>query len=113
MFYGCTAITVMPKLPATTLSPSCYREMFKDCTSLTLSSELRAATLTSYCYYQMFSGCSKLDNITMLATNISAKYCLKEWVNDVAAKGTFVKVDSTSLTTGTSGIPSGCTVVNK
>ncbi len=112
MFKGCTAITVMPKLPATTLSPSCYREMFSGCTSLNESSELRATTLTNYCYYRMFYNCKKLNNITMLATDISAQGCLGNWVNGVASKGTFVKVDSTSIPTNSpSGIPTGWTTM--
>ena len=103
----------MPKLPATTLSPSCYREMFSGCTSLNESSELRAATLTNYCYYRMFYNCKKLDNITMVATEISAQGCLGNWVNGVAATGTFVKAPSmTSLTTGVNGIPKGWTKMN-
>ena len=49
----------------------------------------------------------------MLATNISATGCLSNWVNGVASTGTFVKNPSmTSLPTGTSGIPSGWTVVD-
>ena len=49
----------------------------------------------------------------MLATNISASNCLSNWVQYVASSGTFVKhPDMTTLPTGTSGIPSGWTVVN-
>ena len=111
MFSGCTSLTTAPKLPAITLAPNCYYKMFYGCTSLNESSELRATTLVNSCYYQMFFGCSKLDNITMVATNISATNCLKEWVKGVASTGTFVKAPSmTSLSTGTSGIPSGWTV---
>ena len=38
MFNGCTSLTQAPALPATTLSDSCYRDMFKGCASLKLSS---------------------------------------------------------------------------
>ena len=47
----------------------------------------------------------------MLATDISAKYCLDGWVNGVSSTGTFVKhPNMTSLPTGVSGIPTGWTV---
>ena len=87
--------------------------MFYGCTSLTTAPELPATTLVSYCYYYIFRDCSKLNKITMLATDISANNCLNNWVNGVSATGTFVKdANMTSLPTGTSGVPSGWTVVN-
>ena len=56
----------------------------------------------------------------MLATDISAYYCLKNWVSGVASSGTFTKAASLvqgseagQIPTGTSGIPEGWTVVNK
>jgi hypothetical protein len=61
----------------------------------------------------MFYNCKKLNYIKMLATNISASKCLTNWVSGVASTGTFVKNPTmTSLPTGTSGIPSGWTVVD-
>jgi hypothetical protein len=87
--------------------------MFKDCTSLTTAPELPATTLMDHCYREMFNGCKKLNYIKMLATNISASYCLNNWVKNVASTGTFVKNSTmTTLPTGTSGIPSGWTVVD-
>ena len=113
MFYGCTSLTTVPELSATTLATNCYYGMFRGCTSLNKSSELPAATLTTECYREMFYGCSKLNNITMLATDISATDCLTNWVNGVASTGTFVKAPAmTSLPTGTSGIPTGWTVID-
>ena len=114
MFYGCTKLTIAPKLPATTLANNCYYSMFYGCTSLTKAPELPAKTLVFSCYYRMFYGCKNLNNITMLATNISANYCLDTWVDGVASTGTFTKASAmTSLPSGTSGIPEGWTVVNK
>ena len=47
----------------------------------------------------------------MLATDISATSCLSNWVSGVAASGTFVKNSAATWNvTGTSGIPTGCTV---
>ena len=113
MFKGCTSLTTAPELPATTLSDFCYQGMFNGCTSLTTAPTLLATTLVNGCYINMFDGCSNLTGITCLATNISAQNCTYRWVNGVAASGTFTKAASmSSWTTGTSGIPSGWTVVN-
>ena len=114
MFHDCTSLTVAPELPATTLASYCYANMFRGCTSLTVAPELPAETLVDRCYNRMFYGCTNLSSITMLATDISAYYCLKDWVSGVASSGSFTKAAAmTSLPTGTSGIPGGWTVVNK
>lgn len=113
MFNGCTSLTTAPELPATALTNNCYTDMFYGCTSLVTAPELPATTLASGCYNNMFSGCTKLNHIKCLATNISASDCLSLWVTNVASTGTFVKAASmTSWSTGTSGIPSGWTVVD-
>ena len=114
MFSGCTSLTTVPALlPATTLASSCYRSMFEDCTGLTTTPELPATTLAESCYSNMFNDCSNLNYIKMLATDISASSCLSSWVSGVSSTGTFVKnANMTSLPSGSSGIPSGWTVVN-
>jgi hypothetical protein len=51
----------------------------------------------------MFWGCGKLNKITMLATDISATDCLKNWVKYVSSNGTFIKnKDIDSLPLGSS-----------
>ncbi len=114
MFKDCTGLTTAPTiLPATTLVADCYRSMFDGCTELTTAPILPAATLQYYCYAWMFDGCTKLNSVTCLATNISASQCTYQWLNGVAATGTFTKAESmTGWTTGVSGIPSGWTVKN-
>ena len=113
MFKGCTSLITAPELPATTLADSCYESMFYGCTSLITAPELPATTLAGSCYNSMFYGCTKLNYLKCLATKISASYCLYDWVTNVASTGTFVKASSmTSWSTGTSGIPSGWTVVD-
>ena len=113
MFYGCTSLVNAPELPATTLANSCYSSMFTDCTSLVTAPELPATTLARFCYYHIFLSCTNLNYIKCLATNISALNCLSDWVKNVASTGTFVKATSmTSWSTGTSGIPSGWSVVD-
>ena len=84
-FYNCSSLTTAPKLPATTLFRSCYSSMFK--------------------------GCKKLNYIKMLATDISASYCLDGWVSGVSSTGTFVKnKNATWNVLGASGVPSGWTI---
>ena len=111
MFNGCSSLATAPALPATTLAEQCYSSMFQNCTSLTTAPELPAPTLVNYCYQNMFYGCSSLNYIKCLATDISAWACTENWVNGVAATGTFTRdQNNTSWTIGTSGIPSGWTV---
>ena len=113
MFNDCTGLTTAPELPATTLAQQCYNAMFVSCRSLTTAPELPATTLANYCYAAMFAGCTNLNSVKMLATDISASQSLYNWVNNVAATGTFTKAASmTTLPTGASGIPSGWTVID-
>ena len=115
MFQGCTKLTAAPELLATTLAGSCCISMFRDCTSLTSAPALLATTLVKECYYDMFRGCTKLNSVTMLAMGFEAEAtdCLTNWLEGVAATGTFTKAASMeSLPTGVSGIPSGWTVQN-
>ena len=137
MFAGCTSLTTAPVLPATELSTNCYGSMFSNCTSLTTAPELPATTLANYCYYYMFYGCTNLTTAPELPATTLVNYCYQHmfkdctnlnyikamftttptytstgnWVNGVAATGTFVKNAAASwTTTGVSGIPDGWTV---
>lgn len=113
MYYGCTSMTNPGVISATTVATYCCYGMYYKCTSLTESPELKAETLVSYCYYYMFTNCSNLSKITMLATSITGYYQMYYWTSRVAASGTFRKhPNMTSLSTGSSGIPSGWTVIN-
>ena len=115
IFRNCTNLTSVPSdlLPATTLVDNCYRNMFYGCSSLTTAPDLPATTLVSNCYYQMFYHCGQLNSIKCLATNISARGCTQNWVNGVSSSGTFYKDASmSSWRNGTSGIPTGWTVVD-
>jgi hypothetical protein len=120
MFNGCTSLTSVPAnlLSATILPPpnansegGCYEKMFQNCTSLQASPVLPATTLTEKCYKEMFYGCSNLTSVTCLATDISASSCTSDWLNNVAAAGTFTKAASMSswAASSTSGIPDGWT----
>ena len=112
MFEGCISLIAAPELPATSLGNSCYYRMFYNCTSLMTAPVLPAPRISTQGYYEMFRGCSSLNSVTCLATDISAGNPY-EWLYNVSATGTFTKAASMNdWTTGTSGIPSGWTIVN-
>jgi len=100
-------------LPATTLRDGCYKSMFAGCLGLTRAPVLPATTLVDNCYAFLFDGCLNLEYIKCLATDISAVYCLQNWVNNVKSEGTFVKATSATWGTGASAIPSGWTVTSE
>ena len=112
MFYGCTSLTTAPSsLPATTLAIWCYKRMFSGCTSLETAPELPALKLENECYANMFEGCKNLKYVKMMAIDISASYCLSDWLDGVSSSGTFVKHSSATWDkSGSSGIPSGWVV---
>lgn len=95
---------------------ACYSRMFQNCTALTIAPVLPATTLKKTCYFAMFRGCSSLRYIKCLATDISADACTLGWCGDsnyhqFSTSGTFVRNTSMKLwTTGEDGIPSGWTV---
>ncbi len=107
MFAGCQGLTRAPELPATELAPICYHRMFGNCTALTAAPVLPAPTLVEECYFAMFDGCSSLNYVKCLATNLG-EHNTDSWLNDVAAKGTFVKADDANWTLNSpDGIPAG------
>lgn len=101
-------------LPATTLAEWCYCEMFLGCTSLTSipSNFLPATTLVERCYMQMFDNCTSLNSVTCCATNKSAYDCTYLWLRGVSSTGTFTKASGVTWSSGSSGIPSGWTIVD-
>lgn len=112
MFSYATQLVTPPALPATTLGKGCYWYMFESC-SITSAPELLATTLVAECYGYMFTGCSSLSYIKCLATSgFNTSSCLQNWVNNVAASGSFIKDSNTTWSTGISGIPTGWTVYN-
>ena len=112
MFAECSSLTEAPALPATTLDTQCYIYMFWNCTSLTQAPVLPATTVPRKAYQWMFWNCTSLNYIKMMATDISATDCLKDWVLGVPSSGTFVKNSAATWENfyGTSGIPEGWNV---
>jgi hypothetical protein len=80
--FGYTKITKAPELPATTLLPGCYNEMFINCSNL------------KHIYANFL-------------TVPSSSYTLN-WVTNVSPVGTFIKnYQATWDVVGSNGIPSG------
>ena len=113
LFYKNKYLLTAPAFPATILNRRCYHSTFRNCSSLTVAPELPASKLDVYSYYYMFTYCP-FNYIKCLATDISASNCTTGWLSYVPSTGTFVKAASMQdWTTGTSGIPSGWTVVDE
>lgn len=113
MFYGCTNLTNVPKLPTTTFgATAAYSEMFRGCTNLTVAPELLATTLRGNCYYGMFFG-TKVNYVKMLGLSIPTQ-ALTNWLSNVPDVSTsiFVKnIDATWTDTGVSGVPANWTII--
>ena len=115
MFWGCKKLATAPELPATSLVKGCYSQMFHGCTSLEVAPELPATSLVKDCYFQMFQGCTNLNYIKAMFTTTpsgsSPNYYTANWVDGVAASGTFVKnAAATWDVSGANGIPTGWTI---
>ena len=88
LFSG-AALTTAPELPATTLAYGCYAFMFQGCTSLTRAPVLPAYQLVDSCYAYMFQGCTSLNYVAAGFDNWLPN-TTDNWLNNVAATGTFV-----------------------
>ena len=120
-FHRCSALTEPPELPATELKLRCYGGMFYLCEKLT-GCVLPAEKLAKESYSGMFYGCSKISRIEVNFTEWSGNYVNDEgkvftdstsWVENCAAKGTFVKPAALPEVFSTNCIPEGWTVINK
>ena len=100
MFYGCTALTTAPELPATTLADSCYSGMFFGCTSLTTAPELPATTLANNCYRNMFLNCTTLTTAPALPATTLAAYCYQNMFNGGTALTAAPALPATMLADG-------------
>ena len=99
MFYNCTALTVAPELPATTLTPYCYDSMFSGCGSLTTAPELPATTLAPHCYNQMFSGCNSLTTASELPATTLTQNCYSNMFAGCSSLTTAPELPATTLAT--------------
>lgn len=97
LFSGCTNIKKAPKLPATTLTNSCYASMFLNCTSLEEAPELPAKTLGYGCYNQMFMGCSSLVNPTELPATTLTQTCYLSMFRGCTSLAKAPKLSATTM----------------
>ena len=112
MFRGCTGLTQAPELPATSLGEYCYWFMFRGCTGLTQAPELPATSLDSGCYDSMFYGCKSLNYVKAAFLTTPSSSYTSNWLYNVSSNGTFYKnVNATWDVSGTTGIPSTWTVI--
>ena len=99
MFFRCTSLTSVPEiLPATTLAEYCYNNMFCDCTSLTTTPELPADTLANGCYSNMFRNCTSLTSVPeILPATTLADYCYNSMFNYCTSLTTAPELPATTL----------------
>ena len=114
MFYGCTALTQAPALPATKLVDSCYYYMFQGCTALTQAPALPATTLASSCYAYMFYGCTALTQAPALPATTLAEGCYKYMFQDCTALTQAPALPATTLKSSCySNMFNGCTALTQ
>ena len=97
MFSGCTNLTVAPALPAETLALDCYNEMFSGCTNLTAAPALPAETLVERCYTSMFKGCTSLTTAPALPATTLAQDCYRGMFNGCTSLTTAPALPATTL----------------
>ena len=117
LFAGCKKLISAPEIPAAVFEnyqaiTSIYGYMFQNCTSLTRAPKLPTRTLCNYCYYNMFNGCTSLNYVECLADTSTEQRAFDNWLNGVAAAGTFVKHPDAVWPSGASGIPEGWTIID-
>lgn len=112
MFGSCSSLTTGPAvLPAATLVNNCYGGMFHRCSSLTAAPKLSAPTLVYNSCPNMFLYCSALSSIEVAFTAwISG--ATSNWMEGVAASGTFTCPAALPDRRGSYNIPSGWTKVD-
>ena len=98
MFMDCGRLVQAPELPATTLSDYCYESMFRNCKSLTQAPELPATTLSDYCYYYMFDGCYNLTTApSILPATTLASNCYNGMFSYCTSLTTAPELPATTL----------------
>lgn len=72
LFYGCTGLRNASalRLPAMSLAAACYYSLFEGCTNLISAPELPATTLVPFCYQQMFRETGLTTPVTLPATQL-------------------------------------------
>lgn len=107
MFYGCTALTTPPSLPATTLAASCYDRMFHGCTGLVAIPALPATALKASCYASMFYGCTGIKLSTTEQDSYTQAYRIP-----TSGTGTTATLALTGMFSGVGGTITDTPTIN-
>ena len=102
-------------LPAVPNDDYAYSYMFENCTNLMAApilSSTDATTSGSYCYRGMFYNCKKLSELTCLMEVNGSNNRTSNWLYGVSNTGRFIKSPNSNWIEGSSGIPSGWTIVD-
>lgn len=101
------SLTSSPKFPATIINKNCYLGALSS-TSIIESPEIPASPTETGCYTYLFRNCLNLSRIVFGGDSWNTANATN-WVDGVAATGTFVCPASLTIPVGTNGIPSGWT----
>ena len=97
LFAYCNGLVSAPELPTTTLGDSCYYGMFYNCTSLVTAPELPATTLVGSCYYGMFQGCTSLVTAPELPATTLVSSCYQSMFSSCTGLTTAPELPATTL----------------
>ena len=97
MFSGCTGLISAPSLPATKLTNNCYSNMFEGCTALATAPELPATTVSQGCYSAMFRGCTSLVTAPELSVTKMISQCYEQMFQNCTALTTAPTLPATTL----------------
>lgn len=110
LFYNCSNLATAPDLPSVIAAESCYREMFSGCSLLAKAPYLPARSgVVLHCYGQMFYNCTSLNYVAIALQKLNSQNALTYWLDHVAPTGDFYCPTELTISTNSSGIPSGWT----
>lgn len=118
-FEGCTSLVEAPEILATTVRGDtalgrmfCMSRNSKVTAAMTKGPVLRITNPSSYnnVYQQLFSGNGNLVEITVLFSGTNNSF--SDWLKNVSSTGVIKTLSDTTFASGTSGLPSGWTVVD-
>lgn len=114
-FYNCTSLQRPPRFPSLTrVGYYGLNRCFMNCRSLTYGSDLSSVTnLGTKGLERMYSSCSSLSSATVPTLSSWTTSNSSDWLAGVAATGTLYNYGTSTIPTGTSGVPSGWTVVTQ
>jgi hypothetical protein len=115
IFQYCKSLISVPQLPALTMVERCYSNMFLGCSSLTVTPQLPSMTLASYCYNGMFAYCTSLQESPILPATTLAYNCytsmFAESYNVNKITALFIDISTSALTQWTKNVSSTGTFV--